>query len=57
MTLKENPIVLRLIETELRNIRQLIDDEKNPSRKAKMINVYGKMSSVTAVMNSSRNAC
>ena len=51
MTLKENLIVLRLIETESRNIRQLIDDEKYPVRKTKMINVYSKMSSVTAVMN------
>jgi hypothetical protein len=42
--LKENLIVLRRLETELRNIRQLIDDEKNPARKAKMINVYSKMS-------------
>ena len=57
MILKENLIVLRLIETESRNIRQLIDDEKYPVRKTKMINVYSKMSSVTAVMNSSRNAC
>ena len=51
MTLKENLIVLRLIETESRNIRQLIDDKKYLVRKTKMINVYSKMSSVTAVMN------
>ena len=31
------------METELRNIRQLMDDEKNPVRKTKMINVYSKM--------------
>jgi len=44
MTLKENPIFLRRLENELRNIRQRIDKEKNPAKKAKMINAYDKMS-------------
>jgi hypothetical protein len=42
--LKEKLIVLRRLETELHDIRQVIDNEKNPARKAKMINVYSKMS-------------
>jgi len=42
--LKEKIIVLRRLENELHNIRQQIDTEKNPVRKAKMLNVYGKMS-------------
>jgi hypothetical protein len=42
--LKEKLIVLRRVENELRSIRQRIDTEENPVKKAKMLNVYGKMS-------------
>jgi hypothetical protein len=42
--LKEKLIVIRRLENELRSIRQRIDTEENPVRKAKMLNVYGKMS-------------
>ena len=41
---KSKLVVLRRLENELRNIRQRIDYEENPARKAKMINVYRKMS-------------
>lgn len=44
VTLKEKLIILRRLEKELRGIRQRIDDEKNPIRKARMIDVYSKMS-------------
>ncbi|MGD9131106.1 MAG: hypothetical protein PVH73_05980 [Candidatus Bathyarchaeota archaeon] len=37
-------IVIRRMENELRTIRRRIDTEANPVRKAKMLNVYGKMS-------------
>lgn len=42
--LKEKLIILGRLENELRSIRQRIDTEENPVRKAKMLNVYGKMS-------------
>ena len=42
--LKRKLSILRRLENELRNIRQRIDYEENPIRKAKMINVYVKMS-------------
>lgn len=41
--MNENPTILRRLEHELRNIRKRIDNEQNPTRKAKMINVYSKM--------------
>jgi hypothetical protein len=44
VTLKEKLIVLRRLENELRSIRQRIDNEENPARKAKMIDVHSKMS-------------
>ena len=37
-------VVLGRLENELRRIRRRIDNEENPARKAKMINVYRKMS-------------
>ena len=37
-------MVLRRLENELHHIRQRIDAEENPIRKAKMLNVYGKIS-------------
>ena len=37
-------VVLGRLENELRSIRQRIDDEENPARKAKMISIYRKMS-------------
>ena len=37
-------VVLLSLEDELFRIRRLIDKEENPVRKAKMINVYCKMS-------------
>jgi len=42
--LKEKLIVLRRLENELHSIRQRIDTEENPVRKAQMLSVYGKMS-------------
>ena len=42
--LKEKLIVLRRLKNELSNIQQRIDTEENPVRKAKMLNVYDKMS-------------
>ena len=42
--LKEKLLVIRRLENELCSIRQRIDTEKNPVRKAKMLSVYGKMS-------------
>jgi hypothetical protein len=44
VNLKEKLLVLRRLENELHSIRQRIDTEENPVRKAKMFNVYGKMS-------------
>ncbi|MCK4884438.1 hypothetical protein KAS24_00060 [Candidatus Bathyarchaeota archaeon] len=40
----EKLTVLRRLENELHNIRQRIDTEENPARKAEMINVYSKIS-------------
>jgi len=42
--LTEKLLVIRRLENELRSIRQQIDTEENPVRKAKMLSVYGKMS-------------
>ena len=42
--LKEKLNVLRRLENELCSIRQRIDNEENPVRKAKMFNVYSEMS-------------
>ncbi|MGD2066111.1 MAG: hypothetical protein PVI43_02945 [Candidatus Bathyarchaeota archaeon] len=42
--MREKLTVLRRLENELSHIRQWIDTEENPVRKAKMLNVYGKMS-------------
>jgi phosphate-selective porin len=42
--LKEKLTVLGRLENELRSIRQRIDNEENPVRKAKMFGVYSKMS-------------
>jgi hypothetical protein len=42
--LKRKLVVVRRLENELRSIRQRIDYEENPARKAKMIRVYRKMS-------------
>ena len=44
IALKQKLLCLRRLENELYSIRQLIDAEKNPFQKAKMLNVYGKMS-------------
>ncbi len=42
--LREKLTVFRRLENELQRIQQRIDTEENPVRKAKMLNVYGKMS-------------
>ena len=44
VSLNRKLVVLRRLENDLRSIRQRIDIEENPVRKAKMISVYRKMS-------------
>jgi hypothetical protein len=42
--LREKLTVLRGLENELHHIRRRIDSEQNPVKKAKMLNVYDRMS-------------
>ena len=42
--MREKLTVLGRLKNELRNIRQRIDNEENPVRKAKMFSVYSEMS-------------